>query len=84
MVAFSAHSLTRFYPTPLAGGRLDPSRVRVVPLSTTFNDPFAAVVRKRLTKLGAQLEQVGALLVRCTGCDSQPHQIRLLVAACMA
>lgn len=79
-----AHALTRVHPTPLAGGRLDPSRVRVVPLSTTFNDPFAAVVRKGLMKLGVQLEQVGALLVQCTGCDSQPHRIRLLVAACMA
>ena len=29
-----------------AGGRVDPSRVKVVDLSKTFNDPFAALLRK--------------------------------------
>ncbi|GFH23427.1 tRNA threonylcarbamoyladenosine dehydratase [Haematococcus lacustris] len=40
-----------------AGGRLDPGRVRVVPLSTTFNDSFAALLRKGLRRLGVDLDQ---------------------------
>jgi hypothetical protein len=35
-----------------AGGRLDPSRVRLADISETYNDAFAAVVRKRLRKAG--------------------------------
>lgn len=35
-----------------AGGRLDPSRVRLADIADTHNDAFAAVVRKRLRKAG--------------------------------
>lgn len=35
-----------------AGGRMDPSRVRLADISQTYNDSFAAVVRKRLRKAG--------------------------------
>jgi hypothetical protein len=35
-----------------AGGRLDPSRVRLADLSETYNDAFAAVVRRGLRKAG--------------------------------
>jgi len=35
-----------------AGGRMDPSRVRLADVSDTHNDAFAAVVRKRLRKAG--------------------------------
>lgn len=35
-----------------AGGRLDPSRVRLADISETYNDAFAAVVRKRLRRAG--------------------------------
>lgn len=35
-----------------AGGRMDPSRVRLADVSETYNDAFAAVVRKRLRKAG--------------------------------
>lgn len=35
-----------------AGGRMDPSRVRLADISETHNDAFAAVVRKRLRKAG--------------------------------
>lgn len=35
-----------------AGGRLDPSRVRLADISATYNDAFAAVVRKGLRKSG--------------------------------
>uniref|UniRef100_A0A383W5L4 THIF-type NAD/FAD binding fold domain-containing protein n=1 Tax=Tetradesmus obliquus TaxID=3088 RepID=A0A383W5L4_TETOB len=35
-----------------AGGRLDPSKVRLADLSETYNDAFAAVVREGLRKAG--------------------------------
>jgi tRNA A37 threonylcarbamoyladenosine dehydratase len=35
-----------------AGGRLDPSRVRLADISETYNDAFAAVVRRGLRKAG--------------------------------
>ncbi|KAF6266232.1 hypothetical protein COO60DRAFT_1251038, partial [Scenedesmus sp. NREL 46B-D3] len=35
-----------------AGGRLDPSRVRLADVSETYNDAFAAVVRRGLRKAG--------------------------------
>lgn len=35
-----------------AGGRLDPSRVRLADISQTYNDAFAAVVRRGLRKAG--------------------------------
>jgi tRNA A37 threonylcarbamoyladenosine dehydratase len=38
-----------------AGGRLDPSRVRLADISETYNDAFAAVVRRGLRKKGEDL-----------------------------
>lgn len=35
-----------------AGGRMDPSRVRLTDISQTYNDAFAAVVRRGLRKAG--------------------------------
>ncbi len=37
---------------PASGGRLDPSRVRVVDLFATYNDPFATNLRKGLRREG--------------------------------
>ncbi len=37
-----------------AGGRLDPTRVRVGPLADTDRDPFARIVRKRLRQAGVE------------------------------
>jgi len=44
-----------------AGGRMDAAQVRVVPLSSTFNDPFAAHVRKKLRQRGVALEQISCV-----------------------
>jgi tRNA A37 threonylcarbamoyladenosine dehydratase len=41
-----------------SGGRLDASRVRVVPMSCTHNDPFAAYLRKTLRRRGVDVSQV--------------------------
>eukprot|EP00967_Tisochrysis_lutea_P035456 scaffold42454_cov14-Tisochrysis_lutea.AAC.1 len=40
-----------------AGGRRDPSRVRVGPISSTVNDRFAANMRKSLRRFGVNLNE---------------------------
>jgi len=41
-----------------AGGRMDASRVRVVDLFDTYNDPFAANIRRGLRKMGVASDVV--------------------------
>uniref|UniRef100_A0A7S3R371 THIF-type NAD/FAD binding fold domain-containing protein n=1 Tax=Dunaliella tertiolecta TaxID=3047 RepID=A0A7S3R371_DUNTE len=41
-----------------AGGRRDPSRVRVGPISSTVNDRFAANMRKSLRRFGVNLNEI--------------------------
>jgi tRNA A37 threonylcarbamoyladenosine dehydratase len=39
-----------------AGGKLDPTQVKIVPLTKSFNCKFAFIVRKRLSKLGSKID----------------------------
>jgi tRNA A37 threonylcarbamoyladenosine dehydratase len=52
-----------------AGGRMDPTRVRVSDLSNTKNDPFARIVRDLLRQQGIHDG------VRCVWTDEAPNQL---------
>ncbi|MBN2196862.1 MAG: tRNA threonylcarbamoyladenosine dehydratase [Polyangiaceae bacterium] len=54
-----------------AGGRLDPTRIRVGPLAMTRGDPLGAQVRKRLRRLGS-LDGVVAAYTDEPGRDPRP------------
>lgn len=63
VIAAACRAGTRVISSMGAGGRMDAARPRVIPLSHTFNDPFASNVRKSLRRLGVDLKQVGCLKV---------------------
>lgn len=52
-----------------AGGRMDPTRVRVTDLSLTFNDPFARLVRDLLRQRGIETG------VTCVWSDEPPNEL---------
>ena len=58
-----------------AGGRLDPTRVRVSDISRTHTDPFARIVRENLRKSGIRRG------VECVWTDEPPHALDPVVQA---
>ena len=52
-----------------AGGRMDPTRVRVSDLSTTYNDPFARLVRDLLRQKGISEG------IECVWSDEPPNDL---------
>ncbi len=57
-----------------AGGRLDPTRIRVTDISRTEKDPLAKVVRTELRLRGVPTG------IECVWTDEEPHELDEVVA----
>lgn len=61
LISYCVKNNIRILSSLGAGGKADPTRMRIAPLSDCINDPLASKIKWKLKKYGVQAEQVMAV-----------------------